>query len=134
MSSNYQVWCLDHQPAIRVASGSASREWSRPAEALDAVANRSGQIALHPECDLIIARESGALIELACPPPGNHGGGHNEAQWVEVEWIRLLIAAKGFRDLNPAMTKAFEQFRQCWNPERVQLMDSIVNERIYPGE
>lgn len=134
MSSSYQVWCVAHQPAIRVASGSGNREWSRPAEALDAVANRSGQLALHPECDLIIARESGALIELACPPPGNHPGAHTEAKWVNVEWIRLIIAAAAQPTPTPALTKALREFGWCWNPERAQRMDSIVNERIYPDE
>lgn len=130
MSSTYYVACLAHDPALIVASGNELREWNSPNDALAAVAVREpGSIgAMHATCDLIITRESGAIIEACCPPPGNHAGMHRDPKWVDVEWLRLMVAA--LETPTPATTAALEAFRQCWNPERVRRMRSLIK----PGE
>lgn len=128
MSSTYYVACLAHDPALIVASGSQHREWNHPNEALAAIADRDSIGAIHATCDLIITRESGAIIEACCPPPGNHAGMHRDPKWVDVEWLRLMVAA--LETPTPATTAALEEFRRCWNPERVRRMRSLIN----PGE
>lgn len=130
MSSTYYVACLAHDPAIIVPTGPQGPGWNSPAEALAAVAerehNRIG--AMHPTCDLIITRDSGAIIEACCPPPGNHVGMHRDPRWVDVDWLRLMLAILDAP--TSAATPALEAFRQCWNPERVRRMRSL----LYPGE
>lgn len=81
MSSVYRVICASHFPAL-VSEG----ELSRP-EAVARVADREG----HPDCDLLIGRWSGALIEIACP--GDLSTCHHSIEWVDDGWVRVAAEA-----------------------------------------
>lgn len=121
MSSNYHVICLGHDPAIRL-----DRQWNNAAEAVAAATDPAASVrADHPNCDLVIGRWSGGLIEIGCPSStpmtSSHLILHGSSQWTEVGWLRLLAAAddatsEGATALATAVTEA----SRCWSAERVR--------------
>lgn len=111
MSSSYHVLCLSHDPSIRVAG-----DYNRPGEAEDFIRDGDHQ---HTDCDLLIARVSGALVELGCPPTGDEFrrhqyqcSRHHETSWGGANWLRVLALAQRAECLPPALLDKYT-FR-CW--------------------
>lgn len=117
MSSHYVLFCVSHDPPITFGGASDWRDWNSPEPALAAVADRTtGPAVEHPNCDLLIGRYSGALIEVCCSASRSngpyHGSSHRDDQWIEVDWLRLLALA------GPDRIEA-ARLRSCWTWEVV---------------
>jgi hypothetical protein len=125
VSSTYHVLCLSHDPAIIVSSG----EWNNAAEAIERAGDpgRFDDMAAHQNCDLLVGRYSYPLVEVGCPPRENSATGcvHLHAQWLRVEWVRLLAACL---DVEPAPLRAaveeLTRHHRCWSRERIQRLRS----------
>lgn len=111
MSSTYRVLCLSHDPAIAL-----DIEWATPEAALAALAD-PGAAAEHPNCDLVVGRWSGALVEVCCPS----GRCHLRPIWVDKVWLRLLAVAHDSKDVQVlAAADAFP----CWPATRLARLRS----------
>jgi hypothetical protein len=116
VSSTYYVLCLSHDPAI-----AASSEHGTPENAEAAI--RDG-IEGHADCDLMIARSSGAVVEIGCPsstdkPPKTGRCYHRNTEWTDTEWARLLAAA--YQSTDPAVQAAAKTGRfTCLPWERLR--------------
>lgn len=126
MSSLYRVLCLSHDPAIRI-----DWEWSSPNDAIAAAADPRScdAVADHADCDLLVGRWSGSLVEIGCPPRdiSTVRCGHRREAWIDVEWLRLLAAALDSED--PALQKAVEGVvrpYRCWTRQRIQRLRSVL--------
>lgn len=86
MSRTYSVLCLNHTPPLEIDRDLP--EWrTRDGVAAETRA-RTGVLALHVDCELVMAEYSGGLIALGyLSPAAPHGS------WIELEWARLLYAA-----------------------------------------
>ncbi|MET9122991.1 hypothetical protein [Streptomyces sp. NPDC004528] len=131
MSSIYHVLCLGHDPALTVTSSG----YNRPAEAEAAVLDDTGS---HARCDLLIARISGALVEIGCPPnwPAREGAYrcsmHRITEWVDVRWLRLLGAA--YQSDDQAVREATKQRGLgCWPWERLRLLREELGIAVKEG-
>lgn len=91
MSSIYRILCLSHDPAIATDADHDSPEAAEAAiwDGIDG----------HRDCDLLIGRWSGGLVELGCPPSTGPARpsqsrcfAHSVTVWVDVAWLRLLAA------------------------------------------
>ncbi|MEW2567671.1 hypothetical protein [Streptomyces sp. NPDC047070] len=131
MSSNYHILCLSHDPALTVTSFGHNR----PEEAEAAVREDTDS---HARCDLLIARHSGALVELGCPStyPAREGayqcGTHSGTEWVDVEWLRLLAVAYQSDDQAVRDVTAERGFR-CWPWERLLRLREELGFAITPA-
>lgn len=131
MSSSYHILCLSHDPALTVTG----LGHNRPEVAEAAVRKDTDS---HAHCDLLIARHSGALMELGCPSthPAREGayrcGTHSGTEWVDVEWLRLLAAAYQSDDQALRGVTAERGFR-CWPWERLRLLREELGFTITPA-
>lgn len=125
MSSTYYLLCLSHDPAITVNDPG----YNRPEEAEAAVRDPATG---HEQCDLLIARYSGALIELGCPPnyPQREGayrcGIHTRTEWIDWEWLRLLAVAYQSDDERVRLAVGDRGFR-CWPWDRLRSLRVELN-------
>lgn len=105
MSSTHVVLCLSHDPATVISEHETRRE------AFEAV--NDGSVDLHPHCDIVISRVSGAPIEFGCPGIDiSPCGGHRDVKWVDADWLRLLAQA------SPEQIKELRGLR-CWSSDRL---------------
>lgn len=120
MSSSYNILCLSHDPAIIVEP-----EYRTPGEAETAL--RQGvdfEVPIgHPNCDLMIGRWSGSLIEVGCPPGQRRPGQrccthHSTTEWVGVAWLRILAAVHHYGDVRTKALTGDSHLRH-WHPERL---------------
>lgn len=116
MSSTYRLLCLSHDPAIcagpEFGSNSAEDELNRAAE------------TPHADCDLLIGRWSGALVEIGCPP--RHASTmHNRIEWVDVRWLRLLTGAIHSADTR-LLALAEPCMRTCWTTQRLHRLRELL--------
>ncbi|MEU2924170.1 hypothetical protein ABZ636_03785 [Streptomyces sp. NPDC007251] len=118
MSSTFHILCLSHDPAITITGAG----YNRPEEAEAAI---SDDDTAHPECDLLIARYSGGLIELGCPPTGDQPRAHQHwcwqhrsTEWVDVAWLRILAVARIAQVLPSEFTSSYHF--KCWPAVRLQ--------------
>jgi hypothetical protein len=115
MSSTYSLVCVSHNPAT----------WDSDHHSDDAAAAaQRSTLDTHPRCDLLIARVSGGLVEVGCPPTRDQRGGHpcrthTGIEWARVELLRLLAAAHLSDDA--AVRKLAAQF-PCWSWERLRTL------------
>lgn len=111
MSSNYSIFCLNHDPAIMVVEDLPS-----PNEALALAARRDREaLAEHRDCDLLVGRHSGALVEMACPGMPHHRSHYQNADtWTDLGWLRLLHAAHVRGDSVEKL-----HLPSCWTRDRV---------------
>lgn len=140
MSSTYRILCLSHNPAIEL-----DPEWNAPGEAVAVATDPAAldALAAHTGCDLLVGRFSYPLIEVCCPPMNvrgiagsSHLAGvyHSHEKWIDLDWLRLLDAARELRDnvdsgidpFPPVLTK-FE--RSCWTPARLRRLREYLTER-----
>lgn len=122
MSSRYEVLCLNHDPAIEIFDHDRTRD-----EAI-ADAREPGRIEGHHDCDLLIARYSGALVEIGCPGSRGHNGGyHSGDEWVDVAWLRLLYIAHA-HDIGVGELR----IPNCWTRERVLKLWALLGMERLP--
>lgn len=110
MSSTYYLLCMSHDPAVTITELGDPESLPKPDDLEQT----------HPNCDFLITRHSGALIEVGCPGFGNrpckwHTGG---IQWVKADWLRLLAL---LTDDEPLGVRTLREQRtlQCWDIERI---------------
>jgi hypothetical protein len=116
VSSDYQIICLSHDPAIIV-----EQDYTNAEQAL----NDAGDHYAHPDCDLIVGKWSGGLVELCCPgmPEGrkirDHTWLHSGDQWVKAAWLRLALLAG-------AATTEAARIPGCWTYLRLHKLRYIL--------
>lgn len=133
MSSRFSYLCLSHDPAIEAelydeAHRSEVRDLALALQLLPA------QRTHHPTCDLVLARYSGGLIELICPPSSeagnpNHGPYHpNRETKADARWLRLLWAACTYpTPREPVLQQAVDSFATtCWSWGRVARLGHVL--------
>jgi hypothetical protein len=119
VSSNYQLICVSHDPAIVFGPEYGSRgQWSDPVPALAAEAERND--TAHAGCDLLVGRFSYPLIEVCCPrtrprtrqSTGLHGPIYhpNTDEWIDADWLRLLAVSTPEQRATVSRT-------ECWTWE-----------------
>lgn len=123
MSSNYQVICLSHDPALVIDTGWADRA---TLEGHLAAPKRSGVLAQHATCDLLGGAYSYPLVEVYCPPTREVIRGKcyhpHHGTWIDAAWLRLLLAArKAARhgDGGPSLLDALNPMSICWSEQRL---------------
>jgi hypothetical protein len=125
VSSTYHILCLSHDPAIIVSGG----EYNNAAEAVERAGNpdRFVDMAEHEGCDLLVGRYSYPLVEVGCPPRENSATGcmHLHAQWISIEWVRLLAASLD-AESEPlhAAVEELTRHARCWSRQRIQRLRS----------
>lgn len=109
MSSTYYLLCMSHNPATTITElGDPESIW-RPDD-LD---------KQHPNCDFVITRLSGGLVEVGCPGVKCPTGGHNSIQWAQADWLRILSYFEP-DDPRPDLQKLFKRNTlQCWSYDRL---------------
>lgn len=122
MSSTYYVLCVSHDPATTVC------ESPTPESAVELIRNG---IEGHFDCDLMIERVSGGPVEIGCPPTADRRASphchHRNAEWIGVEWLRLLSRAHNSTD--PRMLDAARRGRfTCWTPDRLHRLRHSLGE------
>jgi hypothetical protein len=113
VSSSYSALCLAHNPALYIGPDLTCDE-------ADHLTSRE-RLGDHQQCDIIIGRCSGALIELGCPGVQLPGPSacrvhHRGVEWTRVEWLRLLAVAA---PLVPASVHERITARGCWPLDRL---------------
>lgn len=123
MSSDFQIICLSHDPALTIEQDYPTSE--------QAIADAADHYA-HPECDLIVGRWSGGLVELCCPGMvegraiPDHSGWHRDDEWVDAAWLRLALLAG-------AATTANARVPGCWKYLRLHRLRYILGVEEAPG-
>lgn len=118
MSSNYYPICLNHNPALILHD----IEWITPGDAEEAIKNRNAHDWLrieHRQCDLLIARNSGNIIQIGCPATETCRH-HRDIVWVDVCWIHLYGRA-----LTGWNTHGIH-FPNCWTEQRVLALAPLL--------
>jgi len=119
VSSTYRIFCLSHDPAVEAVP--LSDGWNSSAAAEQAAING---VPGHEECDVLILRYSGALVEIGCPNRRQdpHGRRHPHAtQWVDAIWLKLLSLAQRAPEGSPQRVLAERApMPGCWWPERLR--------------
>lgn len=124
MSSRYRILCVSHSPAIAL-----SADWGNPDEPATIAANPRNheETAGHEACDLVIGRYSYPLIEVGCPArphdeePSVHQPWHpNDVKWIDVKWLRLLLAAQNSPELRSS--EVLQRIDDCWNSNRLNAL------------
>lgn len=116
MSSSYYALCASHTPAITIDSDLGR-------DAANHLTTRD-RFREHDQCDILIERVSGGIVEIACPGtqlPGPTGckSGHRDTEWVDVGWLRLLtIATSAPNQVDPELLRHISTYG-CWTPQRM---------------
>jgi len=116
VSSTYRIFCLSHDPAIDTEP-LVDRHVCAEAEQAAAAG-----VPGHEECDVLILRYSGALVEIGCPIRTQHGGWYHphSVEWVDVIWLKLLMLAQRAPEGSPERQLAERApMPGCWRPERL---------------
>lgn len=116
MSSEYDVLCVSHAPAILIETGEG-----QPAPAIERVQRGIDE---HPACDLLVGRWSGALVEICCvggeTAKPHHPGWHRDPTWVDVGLVRIAALSLKYADVDPAMMDALRRLPICWSHDRLR--------------
>jgi hypothetical protein len=115
VSSSYYILCASHDPALRIEHEYNSADV--------AFAHIEAGLDDHPVCDLLVARVSGALVDVGCPPTRDQRHhpqclGHGGPMWARADLLRLLVAVRNVDDQavrEAAGTHAFA----CWTVSRL---------------
>jgi hypothetical protein len=113
MSSSYYALCVSHTPAITISADLGRAD-------ADHLTTRD-RLGDHQQCDIVIGRYSGALVELGCPGTQLPGPSacrvhHRGIEWTRVEWLRLLAVAAPHV---PASAHERITARGCWPLDRL---------------
>jgi hypothetical protein len=110
MSSSYYLLCLSHDPAFRIMEIDPKSE----------ISSYDDLPELHPNCDLLTVRVSGAPIEFGCLGRLVTGScrGHEEANWVKADWLRILAIAQDARAEEVRRIRERPDLR-CWDFGRI---------------
>ena len=114
MSSAYRALCLSHDPALTIPDA----EWRDAVSLQGALADPAACEALagHTACDLLGGRYSYPLIEVYCPPTRDTSHHPHAGVWIDVEWLRLLLAAY---DRTADVEVLSRPLSICWSRQRI---------------
>lgn len=124
MSSDYFFICMSHDPGMLVG-----REYRLAEVTGDALPEAvAGLRREHPKCDLALARESGAIVEVGCITTAVHG--HAVPRWTDMDILRVVLHARPFEPQGPglawALGRLFDASR-CWPQERIWRLKAVVD-------
>ncbi len=113
MSSTYRILCLSHDPAIDTGI-----EWSAGTDN-HAASQRAAETPVpgHESCDLVVGQYSYPLLAVS-------DSRKPHAQWVTIEWLRLLYAAQG-----SVSGRAVEVLSRAWPHERLKRLRDELERR-----
>lgn len=140
MSSTFSIVCLGHDPAIETDRLTHNARDVRDLDA--ALGLLPAQRTEHPRCDLLIARYSGDLVEVICPPsaePGEtrHSGIYHPhgPSGIEAKWLRLLWASCAYpAPREPELQAAVDAFAAtCWSWPRISRLGYVLGIKNHPG-
>jgi hypothetical protein len=104
MSSSYYLLCMSHDPAT------VAVELSDPNDLPTAEWIKEH----HPNCDFVVSRVSGAPVEFGCPAINTTSCAHRDIQWVDADWLRILMIAQDARAAD--IKKICERSAiRCWD-------------------
>lgn len=140
MSSRYSLLCLSHDPAIETELHDESRR-SDVHDLDTALQLLPAQRAHHPLCDLLIARYSGGLVELICPPSSENGNPNHAPfhphgpERIGAVWLRLLWAACSYpTPREPELQAAVDAFAvTCWTWGRISRLGYVLGVKNHLG-
>jgi hypothetical protein len=110
VSSHYEIYCLSHDPAT------THGDYRHPElAAYDIAEGLDG----HEQCDLLIGRVSGGIVEIGCPPRGvSKKCCHSTIEWADTAWLRLLVHVHQ-DESDTARRLADAPALSCWSRERL---------------
>lgn len=122
MSSRYNWICISHNPAIEIDNP----EYQDFNQITGAVKNEDRPTG-HKQCDLIVGRWSGGLVELMCPGcKYRKYHGSSCQKWIDKDWLVLLLRAWEFNKPKPGGSNSNyagiaipSHLMQCWHPDRL---------------
>lgn len=129
MSSTYAILCMSHDPAIEAVDERSAEE---------AISWAAAGLSEHPNCDLLVARYSGGIIQVGCPgvatPPDGrlahrgHPGWHRDIIWAEAGLLRVAAAVVQTEDDGHAevLTKSLKRMPMCWTVERLRRLRHVL--------
>lgn len=123
MSSTYDLICLSHEPALPLGMEMNRDQFGRIVEA------REYAVDDHAECDIMVGRWSGGLVEMGCLGNSNHPSMyHTNVRWLEIALLRVLYqAARAPKDdqlasaLGPVLST-------CWSWRRLDRLRVLLGE------
>lgn len=136
MSSTYRAICLSHNPAIEIHGDDFDDlTWNDRETGLGALARRTGDLAAHKPCDLVLGAYSYPLWEITCPESAGRRVAkvkdgsvccHNYDKAIQVDWLRLMIAA--LIEPTPSTRRVLEPrlIDGCWPPDRVMRLRTLL--------
>lgn len=129
MSSRYAIYCLSHDPAVEAVEEAPSLK--------EAETWAAAGFGHHPACDLLVARYSGGLVEIGCPPanepPGGraphrgHSGWHRDTVWADAKLLRVAAASVAVPGQAVALSSALQRLGAgCWKTERLHRLRYVL--------
>jgi len=133
MSDDFHAFCCSHDPAFNLTDFDVGRDEVEP------MIRRMRQDSPHSDCNLLIGRYSGSLIDIGCPGSlGTDRGfgeafgcasGHKEIKWIDARWLKLalaLLGPTGSIQSGPGAEELDAVTRWCWTPERIHRLRRIL--------
>lgn len=117
MSSTYRAICIAHQPALIPSDAQPTAE----------AALADARLRRHTECELLVGRWSGGLVEIGCPPTDGHQGDRYHpygTTWVDATWLR--IAALALDADGDQLIDALDHAPRCFSRTRLRLLRSLL--------
>ena len=125
MSNSYRILCLSHDPAIILEP-----DWTDIAPALATAYDPAEhiEIAHHAGCDLLIGAWNNGLAAFGCPPRLDplHRPTHIHPEWINVDMMRVLVAAYETALPAPDLTGALKRIPACWSSDRLHRLRELL--------
>jgi hypothetical protein len=122
VSSDYRLVCLSHNPGLGIGT-----EYVSPDEAVSALGT---MLPDHGDCDVVLGRWSGALVELGClggRRPGHGSLYHVVVLWTRAEWLALALAVVQNGSHPESVVRVLERAtRDCWTVDRLTRMRNLL--------
>lgn len=110
MSSTYRLICLSHDPCLVLGT-----EWQSANDGHNAsegaLMSREGsdEIETHADCDAVIGRWSGGLIQVGYMP-------YTDVRWIDAEWLRALAL----------VAESVTAWPRGWSADRVRRLRGVL--------
>jgi len=123
VTGDYWPICLSHDPGLEL-----DHVGDRDEAAAVAQAKIMASAGPHRGCDLVLARYSNPLVEVACLPGAptgtRHAAWHAAPEWVDVGWLQLLSWAQHHDvAVDEQLTLSVGL---CWPPTRLDRLRPLI--------